>query len=68
MDTLTMWWVIALIVTVMALPVGIIRTVIYLTGDIDHTRTMRIAAEFAMVVGLVGLVVLVALSVVIAAR
>lgn len=63
-----MWWVIALIVTVMALPVGIIRTVIYRTGDIDHTRTMRIAAGFALVLGLVGLVVLVALSVVIAAR
>ncbi len=63
-----MSWVIALIVTVMALPVGIIRTVIYRTGDIDHTRTMRIAAAFALVLGLVGLVALVALSVVIAAR
>ena len=68
MDTLTTWWVVALIVTAMALPVGIIRTVIYRTGDIDHTRTMRIAATFALALGLLGLLALVALSLVIVAR
>lgn len=68
MDTLTTWWVVALIVTAMALPVGIIRTVIYRTGDIDHTRTMRIAAAFALALGLLGLLALVALSLVIVAR
>lgn len=68
MDPLTTSWVVALIVTVMALPVGIIRTVVYRTGDIDHTRTMRIAATFALTLGLVGLVALMALSLVIVAR
>lgn len=68
MDTLTFWWAIALIVTAGALPVGIIRTLIYRSGDIDHTPTMRTVAIFAVALGLVGLVALVVLSLVIVAR
>ena len=63
MSGLQIAWGIALIVTFGALPVGILRTLVYRSGDIDHTRTMRIAATFALTLGLVGLVALVALSI-----
>jgi len=61
-------WGVALIVTLGALPVGILRTVVYRSGDIDHTPTMRTVAIFAMTLGLVGLVCLVALSVALVLR
>jgi len=44
------------------LPVGIIRTVVYRSGEIDHTPTMRIVAAFALTTGLIALVALLALS------
>lgn len=62
MSTLEIAWGIALIVTLGALPVGILRTVAYRSGEIDHTRTMRIAATVALTLGLIGLIGLVALA------
>lgn len=63
MDPLVFAWVVALIVTVGGLFPGAIRVLAYRSGEIDHTRTMRVAATFAIVVGLVGLVCLIGLSV-----
>ncbi|HEY0949878.1 hypothetical protein [Nocardioides sp.] len=63
MSSLEIAWGVALIVTLGALPAGIVRTVAYRSGEIDHTRTMRIAATVALTLGLAGLVALVALSV-----
>lgn len=54
---------ISIIVTVGALPVGIFRMVVYRSGDIDHTRTMLVAAWFALGLGLLGLVCSVVLGV-----
>lgn len=66
MSNLQVWWGIALIVTLGTLPVGIIRTLVYRSGEIDHTPTMRKAAAFALSLGLAGLVALAVLSVVLA--
>jgi hypothetical protein len=68
MDPLVFAWVVALIVTVGGLFPGAIRTLAYRSGQIDHTPTMRTAAIFAVALGLVGLVCLVALSVVLLTR
>ncbi|WP_435741855.1 hypothetical protein [Nocardioides sp. SYSU DS0663] len=53
---------VALIVTLGALPVGLFRMAAYRSGDIDHTRTMFIAAWFALGLGLVGLVCTIVLA------
>lgn len=68
MDWLWYAWGVAFIVTVGALVPGAIRTLAYRSGEVDHTRTMRIAATFAMVLGVIGLVCLIGLSVAIAVR
>jgi hypothetical protein len=62
MDGLTFAWVIALIVTLGALPSGIVRTLAYRSGQIDHTSAMRTAAAFALALGLLGVACLVTLS------
>ena len=62
MDPLVYAWAVALIVTVGALPVGLLRMVAYRSEQIDHTPTMRTAALFALGLGLVGLSVLLVLS------
>lgn len=56
-------WVVALIVTVGALVPGIVRTVAIRSGGFERTRTMVIAARFALGLGLAGLAVLLVLSV-----
>ena len=69
MDALEHAWVVALIVTVGALPAGLLRTVAVHSGDpIQGSRTPRIAARFALALGLLGLVCLLALSLAIALR
>ena len=69
MDGLQYAWVVALIVTLGALPVGLLRTVAAHSGDpIQGSRTPRIAARFALVLGVVGLLCLTALSLAIAVR
>jgi hypothetical protein len=56
-------WGIALIVVLGALPMGLLRAVAYRSGEVDHTRTMLIAATVALGLGLAGLVCLLVLSV-----
>ena len=46
MDALSFAWSLALIVTAVTLPVGIIRAIAYRSGEIDHTPTMRTVAIF----------------------
>ena len=50
-----MLWVVSLIVTIGALPPGLIRAYAYRSGEVDHTPTMRTAAAFALTLGLLGL-------------
>ena len=69
MDGLQYAWWVALIVTVGALPVGLLRMVAAQSGDpIQGSATPRAAARFALTVGAVGLLCLVVLSVVIVVR
>lgn len=67
MSGLEIAWGMSLIVTLGALPVGILRMVVYRSGEIDHTRTMLIAARFALYLGLAALACLVVLSIVLVA-
>jgi hypothetical protein len=62
MSSLLLAWVVSLVVTLWALPLGFIRMVAYRSGEIDHTPTMRTAAWFALSLGLLGLACLVVLS------
>jgi hypothetical protein len=62
MSSLLLGWVISLVVTLWALPLGFVRMVAYRSGEIDHTPTMRTAAWFALCLGLLGLVCLAVLS------
>ncbi|MFC5730408.1 MULTISPECIES: hypothetical protein [Nocardioides] len=62
MDALTYAWTVSLLVTACTLPIGIIRTLAYRSGQIDHTPTMRTVAIFAMSLGLLGLLCFAALS------
>ncbi len=62
------WWL-ALIVTLGALPVGLLRTVAARSGDpIQGAATPRAAAAFALTLGGIGLLCLVVLSVAIVVR
>jgi hypothetical protein len=63
MSALQVAWGAALVVTVWALPMGVVRLLAYRSGETDHTPTMRTAALFALAVGLLGLGCLVVLSV-----
>ncbi len=62
MSALQIAWGVALIVTVGALPVGAFRMLAYRTEPDWHTRTMGVAARFALGLGLLALVCLVVLS------
>ena len=63
MSGLEFAWCVALLATLCLLPVGVIRTVIYRSGEIDHTPAMRTVAMLVLVLGLVGLLAFVALTV-----
>jgi hypothetical protein len=66
MSGLVMAWGICLIVMLGALPQAVVRTIAYRSGEVDHTRTMRIAATFAVAVagaGALGLAITSALLV-----
>ena len=56
-------WVVSLVVAGGLLPVGAIRMLVYRSGEIDHTPTMRRVAVFALVGGGVALVVWAVLTV-----
>lgn len=69
MDGLQYAWMVALIVTLGALPIGLLRTVAAHSGDpIQGSATPRAAARFALALGVAGLGCLVALSLAIALR
>ena len=56
-------WVVSLVVAGAMLPVGVIRLVVYRSGQVDHTRGMRNVALFAVGTGIVAGAVFVALTV-----
>jgi hypothetical protein len=68
MDGLQVAVVISLIVTVLALPMGLLRMVAITSGGFERSRTMRTSAYFALAVGLAGLVCLVGCLAALAAR
>ena len=55
-------WVVSLVVAGGLLPVGIVRMVIYRSGEVDHTPTMRSVAWFALITGAAAFFVLLALT------
>jgi hypothetical protein len=57
-SALQLLWGAAVVVTLGALPVGAVRMIAYRSGEVDHTRTMRIAAYVAVALGAAGLVTL----------
>ncbi|MCR1781220.1 hypothetical protein KVF89_01615 [Nocardioides carbamazepini] len=63
MDPVFFAWSVALIVTAGTLPAGVIRTLAYRSGSVDHTPGMRMVATVVLGIGLVGLVCFLALSV-----
>lgn len=63
MSPLQLAWAVSLLVTLTALPVGAVRMVAYRSGEIDHTKTLLIAASVALSLGVVALLALVVTSV-----
>jgi hypothetical protein len=59
---------ISLIVTVIALPMGLLRMVAMGSGGFERSATMRTAAGFALAVGLLGLVGVVGFAIALAVR
>lgn len=49
------WWI-SFLVTILVLPVGLIRLVAIGSGGFEPSRTMRVSAWFAVGLGAVGLV------------
>ncbi len=68
MSNLVILWGIFLIIAVGALPQAVVRTVAYQSGEVDHTRTMRIAATVAVAVCAAGSVGFAITSAVLAAQ
>lgn len=68
MDVLVAAWWLALLITLVTLPVGLWRTAAYCSRSIDHTPTMRTVAVFAMTLGLGSLAAYVGLTVALAVR
>jgi hypothetical protein len=55
MDALQVVWGASLVVTLVALPMGLVRMLAYRSREVDHTRTMLVAAWVALGLGLAGL-------------
>lgn len=68
MDALAAAWWLALLITLVTLPVGLWRTAAYRSRSIDHTPTMRTVAVFAMTLGLTALAAYVGLSIALLVR
>jgi hypothetical protein len=62
-DQIELYWGLSLIVTLTALPMGLVRMVAYRSGERDHTQTMFIAMWVALGLGLLGLAGLLVTSV-----
>ncbi len=63
MSGLQIVWAASLLVVLGALPVGAYRMVAFRSGEVDHTRTMLVAAWVALGLGAAALVVLVVTTV-----
>lgn len=68
MDALEIAWGCSLIVTVIALPMGLVRLVAIGSGGFERSRTMRTAAWFNVWLGIVGLLCLIGLSIALLTR
>ena len=68
MDALAAAWWLALLITLVTLPVGLWRTAAYRSRSIDHTPTIRTVAVFAMTLGLTALAAYVGLSIALLVR
>jgi hypothetical protein len=68
MDVLVAAWWLALLITLVTLPVGLWRTAAYRSRSIDHTPTMRTVAVLAMTLGLTALAAYVGLSIALMVR
>lgn len=68
MDALELAWGCSLIVTLIALPMGLVRLIAAGSGGFERSRTMRISAAFAAGLGFAGLVCLIGLSIALLAR
>ncbi|HET7388882.1 MAG TPA: hypothetical protein VFJ19_19690 [Nocardioidaceae bacterium] len=58
-------WAVSLVVTVLALPVGLVRLIAFAAG-VEQTLTLRVAAMFAVTVGAAGLLGLIGFTLAIA--
>lgn len=63
MSGLETWWVISFMAAVWFVPVAAVRVLAYQSGQVDHTRTMRIVAMIAAGCALVSVNSVVFLSV-----
>jgi hypothetical protein len=63
MDTLTALWTLAVLVTMVSVPMAFVRGYAYLSGERDHTRTMRIAMIVAVSIAAVALAAVIGLSI-----
>jgi hypothetical protein len=63
MTTAQTLWAVCGIIAFLLLPVGAFRMLAYLSGEVDHTPTMRAVARMALGVGGAALVVFLALTV-----
>lgn len=62
MSGIALVWATAGIVAVLLLPVGSLRMLAYRSGEVDHTRQLRLVAVLALALGSTGLVVFLAVS------
>jgi uncharacterized membrane protein len=63
MDTLTAMWTLAVLVTIVSVPMAFVRGYAYLSGERDHTPTMRIAMLVAIGIAAVALIAVIGLSI-----
>jgi uncharacterized membrane protein len=63
MDTLTALWTLAVLVTIVSVPMAFVRGYAYLSGERDHTPTMRIAMLVAIAIAAVALIAVIGLSI-----
>jgi hypothetical protein len=63
MSGLQLAWALSLLVTLTALPVGLVRMLAYRSGEVDHQPTLLVAALVGLGLGLAGLAALAVTSV-----
>ena len=63
MDTLTTLWTLAVLVTIVSVPMAFVRGYAYFSGEREHTPTMRIAMLVAIAIAGVALIAVISLSI-----